>query len=155
MLYIAFLLLLLFAINGFKITTKSKQRKREAASIDRRKEAEEYFKNNPEPSTTEIELNEDSITIEVAGVHISSRKRIIQYHLETHDDIKLVPEPKNPVNNKAIAIKSDRGKIGYVSEDDLELVWDIFDRITEAHVADIDALDEYITVEIDIYYRID
>lgn len=98
--------------------------------------------------------SDDYLTIEVTGVHISARRKLIEEYLGEYDHVKLIPEPRNPVNKKAIAIHSEFGKIGYVGDSDLDTVWPLMDMITFVEVSRIfNDFDRYIEVEVNIYYK--
>jgi hypothetical protein len=95
----------------------------------------------------------DSNAFEVTGVHISDRKKYITYYCQEYDMVTLTHEKNNTYSNRAIVVKHNNKRIGYISENDLEYVHDIIKNNYEALITSIDFDGSYLNVIINIEYH--
>jgi hypothetical protein len=101
----------------------------------------------------EQSLYTNTITFEVAGVHVAGRKSYIRYNCNAEDNVDLVPEPRNRYDKNAIKIKHSNKLIGYVPAHENEEVAQI---ITQPHNAFISVIDDdgsFLDVEITVEYN--
>lgn len=87
---------------------------------------------------------------EVTGVHISSRKNYIINYCTEYDEIELEHEKYNKFSNRAIVVKHEGKKIGYIAKYDVEEVQGIIKKPFTSHISKIDYDGSYLTVRIEL-----
>lgn len=87
---------------------------------------------------------------EITGVHIASRKNYILNYCAEYDELELKHEKNNKFSDRAIVVKHDGKKIGYISESDVEEVHGIIKNPFTSHIAEIEYDGSYLTVQIGI-----
>ena len=87
---------------------------------------------------------------EITGVHIANRKNYILNYCAEYDELELKHEKNNKFSDRAIVVKHDGKKIGYISESDVEEVHGIIKNPFTSHIAEIEYDGSYLTVQIGI-----
>lgn len=67
-----------------------------------------------------------------------------------YDELELKHEKNNKFSNRAIVVKHEGKKIGYVAESDVEVVHGIIENQFKSHISEIDYDGSYLTVRIEI-----
>lgn len=91
--------------------------------------------------------------LEVVGVHIPIRKNYILEFCKVGDDVTLEHEKKNKVSNRAILVRHNGKKIGYIREMYVEDIHQYMQGEIRAHILSIELDIKYLTVEITIGYK--
>ena len=105
-----------------------------------------------------IESNESELgsgiyeEYEVTGVHIAHCKNYILKYCEEYDELELMHEKYNKYSEKAISVKHDGEKIGYIREYDVDEVYEIIMNPYTSHIAKIEYDGLYLTVHLALRY---
>lgn len=102
------------------------------------------------PKVTQYFENENEY--EVTGVHIANRKKYILENCTEYDEVAVFHEKKNKYSDRAVAVKHLDKIIGYISESEIEEVFEIIEKNHEAKITEIDFDSGYLTVKIVIEY---
>lgn len=89
----------------------------------------------------------------VVGVHIAVRKNHILYSCKEGDYVELKHEKTNKYSNRAIMVRCNDKKIGYIPEIDLDEAHEILDRLVIAFISGISYDYDYINVHIKVCYK--
>lgn len=92
----------------------------------------------------------DYAEFEVTGVHIAGRKNHILNNCAEYDTVTLKHEKNNEYSDRAIVVKHEGRKIGYIAEVDVEEVHEIISEPFDAHISSIDFDGDYLSVTIAI-----
>jgi len=90
---------------------------------------------------------ENRKSFEITGVHIEGRKKYIINYCSIFDEIELIHEPNNKFSKRAIVVKHNGRKIGYIPEYDVEEVHEIIKRPYEANIDEINYYSSYLSVQ--------
>ena len=152
---IVVILIIIGVVNNYKPVDNSEREKErlKRAEIAKRFLDEEM---NKIEDPKEVESQDiDFLEFFVAGAHIGKRFSLstdIHFHGGV---VELVKDPKNKYDSRAIKVINGDGQLlGYVPSDDLEVVHDIFSKITECTICDVEDTGSYKSVEISIEYKI-
>jgi len=113
-------------------------------------ETEEFVPNYSDSAPTPDYENSESF--EVTGVHIVSRKNYIISYCSIFDEVELIHEKNNKYSKRAIAVKHDGRKIGYIPEYNVEEVHKILKKDYEANIEEINYDGSYLSVHALISY---
>jgi hypothetical protein len=108
----------------------------------RAKEGNETILENAESETGNYE------EYELTGVHIPNRKNYVLNYCNEYDELELKHEKNNKYSDKAIVVKHNGKKIGYIAEYDVEEVHEIIKNPFTSHIAEIEYDGSYLTVRI-------
>jgi hypothetical protein len=70
----------------------------------------------------ERESYTNELELEIAGVHVPTRKSFIKNYCEELDMVELVPEPRNKFDKNAIKVRCNERLIGYIPSSDTQEV---------------------------------
>lgn len=91
-------------------------------------------------------------TYEVVGVHIAARKNHILYSCKEGDYVELKHEKTNKYSNRAIMVRCNGKKIGYIPEVDLEDAHEILNREVASFIIKISDDYDFLSVYIKVGY---
>lgn len=94
-------------------------------------------------------------TFDLKGVHLNGNKLYFLSHCKEWDMVKIVPEPDNPYNSKALGVyHQGERQLGYIGADDLEEVEELMKLDHTAALETIDYKDDgFLVVHIAIAYK--
>ena len=90
---------------------------------------------------------------EITGVHIPSRKNYVLNFCSEYDGLELRHEKNNKFSDRAIAVKHDGKKIGYIAESEVEEIHKIIMNTFKAYIVEIDYDGSCLTVQLAIEYK--
>lgn len=90
---------------------------------------------------------------QVVGVHIAARKNHILYSCKEGDYVELKHEKTNKYSNRAIMVRCNGKKIGYIPEVDLDDAHEILDSEVASFITKISDEYDFLSVYIKVGYK--